>query len=167
LTSDYTTIAYSAVTGARLWVSRYNGSANGYDYATTVVVSPDGRTVYVTGHAVSGVSSDGVKTYGFGTIAYNAATGARLWVSIYAPAHGSAIPGAIGISPDGTRIFVTGMSDPAEREHRRLRRRDRRSALGELEPRRIRPDDLAGGQPRRRHGVRLRIRRWPATSAGS
>jgi len=174
LKGDYATIAYDAVTGARLWVSRYNGSANGYDFATTValspdgktvfvtgtiyggpasprddatiaydavtgarlwvsiypgqdpygygfgpmgmVVSPDGRTVYVMGHEMSGVGSDGVKTYGFAIIAYDAATGARLWDSIFAPPGGSAIPEGIGISPDGTNVFVTGMNDSAGRD---------------------------------------------------
>jgi WD40 repeat protein len=172
--ADYATVAYSAITGARAWVSRYNGPGNGYDYATAVavspngrtvyvtgsvygglasvreyatvayrsatgarrwvslypnespydrgfasgrvgmVVSPDGRTVYVTGHATIGVSSGGAAGYGFGTVAYAAATGARLWASVAAPAHGSAIPEAIGISPDGTRLFVTGTGDPAD-----------------------------------------------------
>src|SRR5262249_20273898 len=170
LKADYTTIAFNAVTGARLWVSRYNGSANGYDYATTVVVSPDGgrvyvtgsiysglafdreyatvpyraapgarlwvslanptpadngpmgmvvspdgRSLYVTGHAVTAVNSNGVKATGFGTIAYDAATGARLWTRSYGPASGGASPSAIAVSPDGTRIFVSGLRDPGER----------------------------------------------------
>jgi len=47
--ADYATIAYNAVTGARLWVSRYDGPGDGFDYAAKVVVSPDGTKVYVTG----------------------------------------------------------------------------------------------------------------------
>jgi len=49
LKADYATIAYDVTTGTRLWVSRYNGPGNGVDYATKVVVSPDGTRVYVTG----------------------------------------------------------------------------------------------------------------------
>ena len=48
---DYVTIAYNALTGARRWLSRYNGRAGGNDQGRAVAVSPDGRTVYVTGRS--------------------------------------------------------------------------------------------------------------------
>ena len=37
---DSATVAYSAATGAQLWAQRYNGPANGSDYALSVAVSP-------------------------------------------------------------------------------------------------------------------------------
>ena len=46
---DYATVAYSAASGKRLGVSRYNDPANGA--ACRVAVSPAGTTVFVTGSA--------------------------------------------------------------------------------------------------------------------
>jgi hypothetical protein len=45
--ADYTTVAYGAVTGDKLWVRRYNGPGNSYDVARSVAT--DGTGVYVTG----------------------------------------------------------------------------------------------------------------------
>ncbi len=103
--SDYATVAYSAATGRQLRVRRYNGPANGLDGATAVAVSPAGGKVFVTG------TSDGRTPGEYATLAYSAATGRQLWVSRY---HG---PGkldygasAVAVSPDGSRVFVTGTS---------------------------------------------------------
>jgi hypothetical protein len=74
---DYSTVAYSAATAAQLWAKRYNGPANSDDEAYTVTVSPDGKKVFVTG------SSAGVTSQDYATIAYNAATGAKLWLTRY------------------------------------------------------------------------------------
>ncbi len=101
---DYATIAYSAATGARLWVSRYNGPANGKDVARAVAASPGGGTVYVTGDSPGSQSS-----YDYATVAYNAATGARLWVSRYnGPANGDDIARTVAVSPGGGTVYVTG-----------------------------------------------------------
>ncbi len=63
----YETIAYDARTGAQRWVRFYAGPA-GNTAANAVQVSPDGRTVFVTG-----MTNDH-----FQTVAYSAANGARL-----------------------------------------------------------------------------------------
>ena len=61
---DYATIAYNVRTGARLWVRRYNGPANGTDQATSLAAR-DGR-VFVTGGSAGTTSGDD-----YATIAYN------------------------------------------------------------------------------------------------
>jgi hypothetical protein len=103
---DFATVAYSASTGTQLWVKRYNGPGNGDDNAHDVGVSPDGSKVYVTG------PSEGSTTYDFATIAYNASSGAQLWLRRYSgPARGNDGSSALGVSPDGSRVFVTGGSE--------------------------------------------------------
>lgn len=118
---EYATVAYNAATGAQLWVKRYDdgrgghgqseavkryhGTASGDDRAYSVVVSPSGKSVFVTG------SSEGAAgTYDYATVAYNAATGSQLWVKRYSG------PGKVGeaysvaVSPSGKTVYVTGSS---------------------------------------------------------
>ena len=104
--NDYATVAYNAATGAQLWVSRYNGPGNGDDHAVAVAVSPDGGTVFVTG------SSTGVRSgHDYATVAYNAATGAQLWVRRYnGPGNGYDEARAVAVSPGGGTVFMTGGS---------------------------------------------------------
>jgi DNA-binding beta-propeller fold protein YncE len=112
-TTAYATIAYNAVTGAQVWARRYG--TPGTDYARAVAVSPNGKTVLVTG-MISGVAgTDGAQEYA--TIAYNAATGAQVWVRAY---DGDEFGGngdqayAVAVSPDGKTVYVTGTTFAAE-----------------------------------------------------
>ena len=91
---DFATVAYSAATGKRLWVSRYHG----YE-AQSVAVNPHGTAVYVTGY--------GYRDAGYATVAYSAATGRQLWARGYGHAANSGAD-VLAASPNGTTVFVTG-----------------------------------------------------------
>jgi len=104
---DYATVAYDAATGARLWVARYNGPGNGYDSAASIAVSPGGGRVFVTGYSFRGSSNPE-----YATVAYSAATGARLWVARFGGG-GSGEATSVAVSPGGTTVLVTGSSSGA------------------------------------------------------
>lgn len=101
--SDFTTIAYDAATGSEIWLARYDGPSQGDDQAQDLALSSDGSLLYVTG-----ASEDTNKDYA--TVAYDTTDGTQLWVTRYeGPAgHDNAL--AIGLSPDDSRLFVTGDS---------------------------------------------------------
>jgi PQQ-like domain len=98
----------AASPGAQLWIKSYNGLGNNSDVAKAVAVSPDGKTVYVTGQSLG--TSVGV--YAYATVAYDAATGTRKWVARYNGPAGSlsSVPSAVAVSPDGKSVYVTGYS---------------------------------------------------------
>ncbi|MBI4728405.1 MAG: PQQ-binding-like beta-propeller repeat protein [Acidobacteria bacterium] len=104
--NDYATLAYDATSGAKLWEARYNGSGNGGDMAEGLVVSPDGARVFVTGQSQgSGTNND------YATLAYSAASGAKLWEARYnGPAGWWDAAFDLAVTPDGSRLFVTGRS---------------------------------------------------------
>jgi WD40 repeat protein len=105
---DYATVAYNAATGAQLWAQRYNGPANGSDYALSVAVSPGGTRVFVTG---SSQGARSVFALDYATVAYSAATGTRLWVQRYnGPGNSYDVATSLAVSPCGTGVFVTGIS---------------------------------------------------------
>jgi PQQ-like domain len=89
-----------------VWVARYNGPGNGWDQSPALAVSPDGSTVFVTG------SSQGAHSgLDYATIAYDATTGAQLWVSRYnGMASRNDQASALRLSADGGTVYVTGTS---------------------------------------------------------
>ena len=103
---DYATVAYKASSGAQLWAARHNGPGNGDDRAISVAVRHDGSKVFVTG-GVTGTNGN----MDYETLAYDASTGAELWVQSHP---GPGVPfnpfgptfGSVAASPDGTKIFL-------------------------------------------------------------
>ena len=104
---DYTTIAYNPA-GTQLWVKNYSGPDNVAgepDVANAVTASPDGKTVFVTGKIYAGATLG----YIYGTVAYNAATGAQVWAKHYhGPCCSSNGANAAAVSPDNKTVYVTG-----------------------------------------------------------
>jgi hypothetical protein len=103
---DLTTIGYDAGTGAQLWVSRYNGPANGTDGGAAVAASSDGNSVVVSGFSMAASKEDAV------TLAIDPVDGTTRWVDRYdSPAQwGTFATGLLAISPDSTRAFVAAYS---------------------------------------------------------
>jgi hypothetical protein len=105
---NYRTAAFDAGTGAVLWKKGYNGPGDGRDVATAIGVSPDGTSVFVTGWSMGSTT-----WVDYATIAYDAATGTRLWLERYTyplDDRSADQPTALGVSPDGSTVFVTGTS---------------------------------------------------------
>ena len=100
---DYSTVAFNASTGAKLWFRRYDGPTNGHDEAASLVVSPGSNRVFVTGYSYGGSSND------YATIAYDAATGAQIWARRYnGLSNGSDLAYDVAVTPDGVYAYVTG-----------------------------------------------------------
>jgi DNA-binding beta-propeller fold protein YncE len=96
------TVANDAATGSRLWSVSEPDIAIAYG----VALSPDDRVVYVTGQFCLPNACD------IGTIAYDAASGAKLWRALgsgvsRAPYAG---PRDIAVTPDGSEVLVTGFA---------------------------------------------------------
>jgi WD40 repeat protein len=111
---NYTTTAYGAADGTKLWLRTYDGPIHGDDEGELLAVSPDGSTVFVSGYSDGeGADAD------YATIAYDARTGSRLWLGRYdSPYHYNDYPEALMLSPDGARVFVTGHADSLDQPNR-------------------------------------------------
>jgi DNA-binding beta-propeller fold protein YncE len=103
---DFLVGATNTATGAHLWTSSYDGPSAGEDQATALAMSPDGTKVFVTG-----ASEHAPGNSDYATVAYDLATGARLWAARYnGPFDSVDYPTAITASPDGSKVYVTGYS---------------------------------------------------------
>jgi hypothetical protein len=92
--------------GSQLWAARYTGPGH-VGVAYSVAVSPGGVRVFVTGQSAG--TNGGVD---YATVAYNAATGARLWAARYnGPTNTWSAASSVAVSPGGWSVFVTGVSE--------------------------------------------------------
>ncbi|UCB53017.1 MAG: SBBP repeat-containing protein [Candidatus Zixiibacteriota bacterium] len=99
---DYATIKYDS-NGDTVWLRRYNGSANGDDVATGIVVD-EGYNVYVTGYSYGGKMNNDCAT-----IRYNQ-DGSVGWVERYGKS-GNIDERALAIAlKDSNDVYVTGQS---------------------------------------------------------
>ena len=90
------------------WVARYTFKSGRDASGVAVAVSPDGKTVYVLAGSDRSVMLGGDRVAHYVTAAYEASTGAKIWVAPYLTSKGSYSAYGIAVSPDGTRIYVTG-----------------------------------------------------------
>lgn len=106
-TTAYAITAYIERTGAPRWSRRYAGPAGYNDNLPAALgISPDGSTVYVTGTSDNPASEND-----YATVAYNVATGARLWVSRFTGLGNSFDQAsALAVNPRGGAVYVTGSS---------------------------------------------------------
>jgi PQQ-like domain len=88
------------------WAQRYAGG-NDFNYASSLAVAPDGKTVFVTGIS-AGPAHEGEPYDAFATIAYNTATGDVRWLDRFSPAQVDNWASTVVVAPDGQRVFVTG-----------------------------------------------------------
>ena len=105
---DDLVVAYDAATGEQAWRDRYGSPGGGMDdVAKGLAVTPDGSKLYVTGTSISpDFTSDVV------TLAYDARTGAPLWLARFDGVdHGNDDGEDIVASPDGTQVLVAGVQD--------------------------------------------------------
>jgi DNA-binding beta-propeller fold protein YncE len=110
---EYATVAYQAATGTMRWASVQNGTSGSFgddSGASALALSPDGGTVFVTGTLTT------TRGASYGTAAYNAATGTKLWLRLYQSQSTTTLndfAAALAVSPDGGAVFVTGAANNA------------------------------------------------------
>ncbi len=92
--------------GTRLWVALYRGS-NGASEATSIATSSHRSEVFVTG-----LSGDTSGHQAYGTVTYSA-RGVRRWAASYNGPAGENFANELAVSPDGSKVFVTGYSQDA------------------------------------------------------
>jgi hypothetical protein len=103
-----TTIALDATNGDVVWSATYDGPGNGTDNARDIIVSPDGRTLYVAG--ISGGAPNGHLDYL--ALAYDARTGGQEWATRW---DGIGVgnrdsPFAAAVNARGSMLYLTGHS---------------------------------------------------------
>src|SRR5262245_821759 len=108
---DFLASSYDAATGAELWRQRYNGPDDLSDEVSALATTPDGSSLFVTGRSITAVIGS-VEVTDYATLALETSTGHREWVRRYDQGIGGHDdPVDLGVSPDGSRVYVTGTSE--------------------------------------------------------
>ena len=97
---NYVTIKYNS-TGVQMWASSFNGTANGSDRASGIVVDASGNVV-VTGKSFNGTDFDMI------TLKYNS-SGVQQNSATYSGGYGDDSPNAIAIDAN-SNIYLTGQT---------------------------------------------------------
>jgi DNA-binding beta-propeller fold protein YncE len=96
-----------APAGEVLWRTTFNGGQDdSQDRLTGLAISPDGSRVFATGY-VDRTETSVFAQYQMATVAFDGATGTKIWDKVYT-ALGSSQGAAITVSPDGSRVYVSG-----------------------------------------------------------
>ena len=109
---DFGTIAVSLRgpgAGQVLWEARHDSAGHGPDRANAIALSPDGRTVFVTGMTYQGEGGPPFPVnYALATVSYDAATGEQRWLSEkqWEPDFNEGL--SVDVDPSGRSVVVTG-----------------------------------------------------------
>ncbi len=101
VSDDYVVIKYNSA-GVQQWVQRTNGTGNGIDRPSKIVLDTTGNPV-VTGR------SDNLVNYDYLTVKYNAASGVPLWSVRYDRRRNDWATDLV-VNPTNGNIYVTGRS---------------------------------------------------------
>jgi len=105
---DYAALALDADTGQELWMSTYASPDKGLDVPYGHALSPSGDRIYLTGSAQGPA---GVFDGDYATVAFDTATGTRLWATRFSTPGALFETGAdVAVSANGTRVYVSGGS---------------------------------------------------------
>jgi PQQ-like domain len=100
----YATVAYDAVTGKQLWESRKQWPDTTFNAPNAIAVDPSGGRVVVSGQA-------NLRELDFGTVTYDAATGAEAWSDRYGfQDYDLELAKDVTMDPRGDTVYVTGIS---------------------------------------------------------
>jgi hypothetical protein len=106
--ATWVVLAYDSISGELIWSDKRRVWK--YDSPRAAVVSPDGRTLYVTGAVYDNFSVSATDSR-IETVAYDAASGRELWNSSWEAARpGTDASKVIDITPDGRTLLVGGVT---------------------------------------------------------
>ncbi len=104
------TIAYDASSGAQRWLNFQRGGYGKTSFDSTwfngpLRLSPDGTRAYVAGYSTS--LTNPAMWFDYIVVAYDVATGTRLWHDRYEPGMSNWFP-VLEVAPDGGAVYLAG-----------------------------------------------------------